>query len=390
MSDKHYIPTQLSDSSWAFLMPGAAGFLAEVPAIPAGAAALPGAAEAASVARFALPRMIPGVGWGIAAGTAAWYAYQWWKNLNEDAVPTGRHIPGFTLCCATPELQCFGSNTAQYWGWSGSTTCNTAGCRTTCLGANFGLNPSLPANLAGINSIFRGAHHATAGSQLMATSIWVRQNAVNDRDRVSMPGIATDVRVATENLPREPMLEPNVERAKPANTAESMAGTGQPAPFAEPHPGFTATHTFGRGGRTTRVQRQENPQPKRKEDKEKKTKSVGTRVADFLDFVSESAEVVDAVYQALPDDVKKRWSKGRKERPGDSMGQYGLDGADWKLQAIYHNWEKIDGAQAVANVLANEFEDRVYGKAFGAQDKVTGRGRYRNLPVTARFKGGIT
>lgn len=107
---------------------------------------------------------------------------------------------------------------------------------------------------------------------------------------------------------------------------------------------------------------------------------VGIALYRALDRASESAEVVDAIYQALPKDVRDRWEKDRFpdahwikdkqtgkwikvgiDRPGDNFGQYGLSGADWKLQALYWNWHKVDLVQAVKNVIKNELQDQVIG-----------------------------
>ena len=80
-----------------------------------------------------------------------------------------------------------------------------------------------------------------------------------------------------------------------------------------------------------------------------------------MDIISEAAEFVDALYDALPDDVRKRWDeKGRGLI--DNAGQYGIDGADWKLNALWHNWHKVDIEQAIKNIIANEFQDKILGK----------------------------
>lgn len=96
----------------------------------------------------------------------------------------------------------------------------------------------------------------------------------------------------------------------------------------------------------------------------------GIALAGALDTMSEAAELVDAIYEALPEDVKKRWEAGVKKdysiyttvRQGDNYGQYGMDGADWKIRAIYHNWDKIDIEQAGRNILKNHISDKIIGK----------------------------
>ena len=92
-----------------------------------------------------------------------------------------------------------------------------------------------------------------------------------------------------------------------------------------------------------------------------KSAKVGIALYRALDRASESAEVVDAIYQALPADVRKRWERGRSDRPGDNFGQYGLSGADWKLQALWYNWDKVDPVEAVRNIIKNELTDRIIG-----------------------------
>ncbi len=102
---------------------------------------------------------------------------------------------------------------------------------------------------------------------------------------------------------------------------------------------------------------------------------LGAKMFEAIDYISEASEVVDALYQALPKDVRKRWN--RPDRPGDNAGQYGIDGADYKLQALWHNWSKLDVNEAIKNVLYNQLEDKLYGEAYRARNNLTGRGRKR-------------
>ena len=96
----------------------------------------------------------------------------------------------------------------------------------------------------------------------------------------------------------------------------------------------------------------------------------------IADSVSEGAEVVDALFDALPADVKRRWRRDRKESGADDYrhplidqaGQYGIDGADWKAQAVFYNFHKIDLVQAIKNIVANQVEDKLIGSL------------HRNLP----------
>ena len=104
--------------------------------------------------------------------------------------------------------------------------------------------------------------------------------------------------------------------------------------------------------------------PRGKREKERKVygRKPLVRLIRAIDFVSEAAEVVDAFYDALPRDVRKRWERGRKDRGlTDTAGQYGIDGADWKLQALYYNWHKVSLPDALLKTLLNHYEDKAIG-----------------------------
>lgn len=105
--------------------------------------------------------------------------------------------------------------------------------------------------------------------------------------------------------------------------------------------------------------------PPKAGEKQRKTisRSKALSVAAFkvLDGLSEAADIVDAVYEALPDDVRDRWKCDGGRGPVDNFGQYGVSHADCKLQALWHNWHRLDAEQAVVNIVKNELQDRVYG-----------------------------
>lgn len=129
-------------------------------------------------------------------------------------------------------------------------------------------------------------------------------------------------------------------------------GPGNPAPVDPVTPGKPVTPI--------------NPvvrEPPKKNEKQRKvltkTAKIGIALYKAIDAASESAEIVDAIYDALPDDVKKRWD--RPDRVGDNFGQYGVDGADWKLQALYYNWHRVDVEGAIKNIIKNELTDRIIG-----------------------------
>ncbi|MCY1672615.1 hypothetical protein OVA07_16580 [Novosphingobium sp. SL115] len=81
----------------------------------------------------------------------------------------------------------------------------------------------------------------------------------------------------------------------------------------------------------------------------------------LADVISEGAEVVDAIFEALPKDVQKKWDCNRSAAFIDKAGQYGIDNADCKARALWHNWHKVDIVEAVRNIIANQIEDKLIG-----------------------------
>lgn len=131
----------------------------------------------------------------------------------------------------------------------------------------------------------------------------------------------------------------------------SVPGPTGPVTLRPPRPGRPPSEPV----------RREPPREREKQRKAvTKTAKIGIALFRALDAASESAEIVDAIYDALPEDVKKRW--WRPDRQGDNFGQYGLGGADWKLQALYYNWHRVDVVQAIKNIIKNELTDQTIGR----------------------------
>lgn len=150
--------------------------------------------------------------------------------------------------------------------------------------------------------------------------------------------------------PINPFSPPTVEVAPPiVPTAITISPVGDPTPAVFPT-------------------RKEPPGPREKEQKGLTKFAAG--VFAIVDAASEYAEVVDAFFGALPDDVQKRWERNSRGFI-DQAGQYGIDGADWKLNALYHNWHRLDLNKVVENLIHNFVEDRLIG------------GLNRNLPVNS-------
>lgn len=188
-----------------------------------------------------------------------------------------------------------------------------------------------------------------------------------------------------------PMLDPNVMRLLPAELPfewptpvldyvqqidQAIDEGAKPRESFAIRGGGPSGPTITRGG----IGPSRPPKPGQKERKGTTTMRV---LLGLLDSLSEAAEVVDAVYEALPEKTKKQWDCSGK-RPGfedvtrsgnmlDNAGQYGIDRADCKLAALWHNSHKIDLEKAVRNIIANQLQDRVIGDLSRAQPKNVGR-----------------
>jgi len=200
-------------------------------------------------------------------------------------------------------------------------------------------------------------------------------------EAITVPTQAPDGPVPMTN----PGLNPNVLRVLPSVRPMTPALEPVPNPDAPPTRVKPKAREYA-PGRKPRNVKPRGRRPRRRREKEQKTLTKSARIAIALfrglDAISEASEIIDAFYDALPDAVKRRWEgKARwyeydniSHRPDqgltDQAGQYGLDGADWKLQALWHNWHKVDFDQGMANMAVNNIEDKLYGEAYRGADGI--------------------
>lgn len=148
-------------------------------------------------------------------------------------------------------------------------------------------------------------------------------------------------------------VNPNQERGMPGPSP-------QPSPPPDPVPPQQWRYDSDYKPSTRPHARVPDPPGEKGSKWRTKSQRVGMMMYRALDNASEKAEVIDALWEALPDDVKKRWSKGRRTT-GENFGQYGTSGADWKAQALWHNWHRVDMEQAARNIIKNYVEDAMIG-----------------------------
>lgn len=108
----------------------------------------------------------------------------------------------------------------------------------------------------------------------------------------------------------------------------------------------------------------ETPNPK---DKERKLRP-GPRLARiirYLGAVTEAADTVDALYDALPSRYRPRYKKTKYEKRNVSYNE--------KLEALYNHWDQVDMSQAIQNLIEENVKDRIYGEIGKAGGEVSRR-----------------
>lgn len=156
-------------------------------------------------------------------------------------------------------------------------------------------------------------------------------------------------------------VDPNFMRIVPS-AQPAPVPKADPSPVVDPAVEPDA-RSIGRNG-TRRIGARKRVPPRRREREQKRMASSRRLMLWFfaaLDSLSENAEIVGAFYDALPEDVRKKWACNRSNFGVDVAGQYGIDNADCKAKALWHNWHKLDFGTAVENVIKNAIQDELIG-----------------------------
>lgn len=148
-------------------------------------------------------------------------------------------------------------------------------------------------------------------------------------------------------------LNPNLLRQLPSPKPEVFPDSA-PAPRPEVIPSDWLWQS--RPG--ARPHQRTLPRPRVRENKNmSKAARVGIFLWRLMDTVSELSEIAGAFWEALPDDVKKRWDCGGTVQ----IGQYGSDVNACMVDALWHNWHRVDANEAFLNVAKNVAEDMTIG-----------------------------
>lgn len=305
----------------------------------------------APVPRFPVPRLGP-LGLIPLVLPFIWPGGQIAPNKKARRAPNPSYYYLYKTCLAGPHEFV---NTVGFDNCGGTITGDGIGTGDSVATADYNFNPaSMPAILQYYKHIRRFRSGNYWYNEYQRTQQWRKRPVVPPGASATLPSYFPVT---------EP--DPNIARFSPADPQPFRP----PLPDPGPEPPQFKLETGPNGSGPVRPRRPDHKrEPPRRGEKERKvisrSKQIGMMIWRAFDQISESAELVSAIYDALPDDVKRRWSKGRKkERPAmvDSFGQYGIDGADWKLQALWHNWHKVDTVQALENIVKNQLEDKLYG-----------------------------
>lgn len=106
--------------------------------------------------------------------------------------------------------------------------------------------------------------------------------------------------------------------------------------------------------------------PPRVHERKVKAKSAGAAHAAYMKMfggMTEIGEFVDAIYDALPESIRRNdyFANGRHEL-----------GRDGKLWSIYQNYQAINVDTMVKNIVFNNLQDAIIGKASGDITAATG------------------
>lgn len=106
------------------------------------------------------------------------------------------------------------------------------------------------------------------------------------------------------------------------------------------------------------------PSPPRRGERERKVRTnlPAGLVNSALNAVTEGADLIDAVYQALPEKLRKR-EQAKRHGKDPKIGD--------KLWLLWNNYDKVDIEQAAFNVVKEGIEDAVFGRL----GQAAGRGR---------------
>lgn len=204
----------------------------------------------------------------------------------------------------------------------------------------------------------------------------------------------------------EPVLVPFPWRAIPdrrpsglpedSERGNSVPTPGNPGQWGRPGPTFI--WQIGQPPRTQNPPKPgdkpdpgtgKNPQPlprkvRRREKEKKRFAKISGVPAKIINHVTETKDLIDALYDALPKDLRtKLWRADYKRKKGTD--QFTSLRPDQKAWYIYKYWKHLDLTEALKNIGLNQIEDFLIGQASSRTRK-----RHREAGGLTGFFAGPT
>lgn len=303
----------------------------------------------------------------LRVATTLWDVYDWYNtDPYEWMTPPGggdlKGFKGYELMCEVPfETGTYGNGFT--WVFNGPeypALCELSGQVVREFGAE-----TLP-NLA--NTIMYGPIYFYGGGdpadpgqyRMMIAKQWARpiDFPFQDPEPEYAPAYALPM-PATLTPPRSVAVEePRLDRAPPDGLPPPVQGL---PPYVDP------AIEYGPQGKRPVLHVRARPERGKPEKKVRLMGPIGTALAAGFHGLTEWKDFVESIHDALP---KKYQSK--------NGGLLPMENAIWK------NFDKIDWAQAVQNVIWNQIEDAIIGGLHGAQKK-----KFDKIYAMVRGKNGV-
>lgn len=150
--------------------------------------------------------------------------------------------------------------------------------------------------------------------------------------------------------PVDPPLNP--PRPRPWNPARPGV-----RPVARGHPRVIA--------RSRSVAHRNQPPGRNVKERKAKARTLVARMARVAFSVTEGLDIVDALWDALPKEVRNKVPKTGITGPTARHPGVKYWSPQDKLQALYRHIDELDLEEAIKNLIKNHIEDEVYGRLSG-------------------------
>lgn len=165
-------------------------------------------------------------------------------------------------------------------------------------------------------------------------------------------------------MPDGAPMNPNVSRAGPG------APPWAPEPVPQPEPPPPVPWQWYAPGPPNPPPRPHMSRPPGPNEREKKVISKSARVGIFLwklmDTISELTEIGGALYEGLPEDIRKKANCP----DAVNIGQYGSDLNACMVETLIKNWHHLDAEEAIKAIAKNVAEDMTIGQFHKWLDKI--------------------